>query len=533
MDLFDWYYKQPVTPAEMTEAFEAADRSIRSLAVAMGLVGIALRGDVAERAPNTPTGVVLLGPLLAYDDGGNRIYVPDPTLDVDLSQDENSASTAVDTPGQERYLSIFVRFQRELSDARKDGNDEDVLFGRREGYRVVVAAGAPAPSGTASRPSLRAGHVLIADVRLGYNQSLVTAADVRTDRSEYLFRAASGNITLSGRTLKEVVQLLVDRMAALQAGMVGDAAGISFDPPAGMSSTNVQAALEELRTQISGMGGAPTAAQVSFTPTGSLSSNNVQTAIVEASNEALSAAAGAQSLAAQAQNTADLASNAISGVNAYARNLHNETDFLDKRYVWTNNQGHDFAAVRTPVLYLTQGEGLFGGGLVYDPQVLRTVTLPMSAGSPGLSDSQWYLADIGQGGLAWVTTKDNDVLRFTWHVPVLAKVVQVRVGAMQSNVAYNQRIRANFRRFRPNKNTPLGATAWDVNPDLADPLPLLSGGHHGYQIMDSGRYDQQGHDDYLIYDNAMEIVVRASDQASFGQDMVLWVEVSYLTSWLL
>jgi hypothetical protein len=243
---YNFYYKQPVTPKELNDAFGAAEEALQSLATGMGLKGLALNGEVVERAPVSGLGATVLGPMIAYDDQGQRIFMPQPTADVDLTIDENSASTVLTAPNQERYLGIFAKFQRTFTDARRDGNDQDVFYVQDESYQLIVAAGAPAATGTASRPSLRVGHVLLADVRLTTGQTEVRTQHILTDRTQVMFRANGTNVTVQARTLQGVAQALVAALDNVVAGMGAET--VPFAPTDDLDSTNVQAAIQEAVT---------------------------------------------------------------------------------------------------------------------------------------------------------------------------------------------------------------------------------------------------------------------------------------------
>jgi len=244
MQQYDWYFKQPVTPAELSAAFLAAEQSIQGVVQGAGLFGLALNGAVSERAPTPLLSVTVTGPLVAYDETGNRILAPT-NENVDVSVDENSASTTVSTGGQERYLSVFAKFERVVSDPRLDGEGETVFYSRAEGYRFVVAAGAPAPAGTASRPLLRAGHVLLADVKLVNGQTSIVNSDILTNRTQYVFSIADTPISLQARTIQEAMAAMLAAVNGAVAGTVS-AAAVTSTPVGSVAATNVQAAIAEL-----------------------------------------------------------------------------------------------------------------------------------------------------------------------------------------------------------------------------------------------------------------------------------------------
>jgi hypothetical protein len=316
MDLYDWYFKQLVSPAELTNAFGAADRAISSVLTGVGVLGLFKGGAVVPRVPATGMGVTLNGPTVAYDDAGNRIAVESAALDVNIAIDELGASTAVPVAGQERWVSVFLKFKRVLSDLRQDGNDEPVYFARLESYEVVIVSGAAAAIGIASRPSYRAGHVLLADIHVVNAQTNVTAPDIDLSRTQYCVRAVNANFSIRQRSVMLAFQSLIDQLKA---------ENIPFVPPVGMTAEDVQGAIEEVRAGIPGL---QTAAATPFTPVPAiaLASSDVQAAIVEA--------------------------------HTYTRNLPTSAHFRDAEFHWGGTHYH-------------------AGDLLYEPGVEATRIEPI------------------------------------------------------------------------------------------------------------------------------------------------------------
>lgn len=377
MNLYDWYYKQVVSPGELSAAFEAADDSLHGMVTTLGIHGLAVGGDVVPTTPTPGLSAVVKGPVLAYDDHGSRISLPDANLAIDLSQDENGAATAIFTPNQERYLGVFIKFVRVMADPRTDGDGNEIMFARLEAADVIVAAGAPAPVGAASRAAFRDEHVLLADVRIITGQTQVTAAHILTDRTQYLFRATSGALDLWGRTFPEIVQKIVDRfaefmhqmqqqflsfssttneqfedfkgtvnntfntfqqsvnaeVARLAALIVNTADKIIFSPASGIPSNNVQAAIEYVKNTIPGPTSIPHADQVPFTSTVRIAASNVQAAIQELSDEAFTAIGNIIGSMTSAQLTWNLQQIFASGI--LVRGFVRVTDSV----IWTDANG--------------------------------------------------------------------------------------------------------------------------------------------------------------------------------------------------
>ena len=216
MNRKDFYYRQPVTADELDGAFDDVDNGIRDVVQGLGLVGIVAGGGVAESSPQGMS-VVVEGPTVAFDSDGQHIYVAT-DQEVDLSVDEDGASTTIGTPSNERWLSIFLAFDRSLSDTRIDGNGTPVFFVRGESYQIHVVQGAEAGSGLATRPSLRADEVLLADVLITQGDGTVANADINTDRRQRAFVTSGGSV--NSRTLPEALQALETAITGGVAGAV-------------------------------------------------------------------------------------------------------------------------------------------------------------------------------------------------------------------------------------------------------------------------------------------------------------------------
>jgi hypothetical protein len=161
-DRVDFYFRQRVTEAELDLACELLEQADRDLAADIGIYGIVTGAVPTQHSPVPDLTVDLTSPTRAYDRLGQRIFIgTDQTVDswVDLV----GIPTAVATPGNERWLALFLRFDRQLSDPRTDGNAQQVYFRRDESFEIVVRQGANAPIGAASKVQLllsrcRAGH---------------------------------------------------------------------------------------------------------------------------------------------------------------------------------------------------------------------------------------------------------------------------------------------------------------------------------------------------------------------------------------
>lgn len=219
----DYFFRQRVTEAELDLGFALLEQADRDLAIDIGIFGI-IDGMLATEHAGVPDfSVDLTAPGRAYDQLGRRIFFG-AAQNVDLSTDLNGVPTAVQTEGSERIVSLFVTFDRLLSDPRTDGNSQQVFFRRDEGFRFVVRQGAEAPAGSAVPPPLQPAELLVVDVTRRFGQAQILNADLspnptvpgdRGRRQVFVFAEASaiGVFTGGFATLEPVTD---DVQAALQ-----------------------------------------------------------------------------------------------------------------------------------------------------------------------------------------------------------------------------------------------------------------------------------------------------------------------------
>lgn len=250
---FDFFFRQKVTEAELDAAFAALETAERYISSDFGLTGIAIGLGVAQQAsPNLTVQVV--GPGVAYDQTGQRIAIPS-TQTLNCAVDEDSLNTAVVSGGNSRILSVFIEFDRTLTDPRIDGNSVTVFYSRAESFRLRVAKGAEGLSPTA--PALRSDQILLADITLTFGQTQIVTANISTARREWMFKA-SGAVTIAHGTAEEAIAALVTAFSADAVALSNhladtvdahDASAISTIAAGNLASTNVQAALNELDTE--------------------------------------------------------------------------------------------------------------------------------------------------------------------------------------------------------------------------------------------------------------------------------------------
>lgn len=181
MNRLDYYFRQKVSESELDLGFTYCENADFAMMVDTARVGVMSGLAVAQQTIPNLTVLVALG--IAYDKLGERLSVPSPQT-VDVSQDYLAISTAVTTPGNEKYVSVFLVFNRNLSDPRTDGNGFTVYFQRAETFSFKVVQGTEAAIGTATRPALDATNILLADVHLIQGQTSVVTGDITTSRRE-------------------------------------------------------------------------------------------------------------------------------------------------------------------------------------------------------------------------------------------------------------------------------------------------------------------------------------------------------------
>lgn len=262
-NVYDWYFEQTVTEAEMDEAFANLETATHNLVADQGYSGVYTGLGVVEATVPDLTVDVAAG--TAYDQTGQRISIP--TLqNLDVSVDSNASSTAVTTGGNEKWVSVFVKFKRALSDQRFDGNGSPVFFRRDESFEFEVVQGAEAVIPTATRPALISDGLLIADIRLINAQTQIMDTDIESDdtatdpnsRFQYAFNlTASSPATVRVGPLPTAMQAILTELNNHIADVGNAHAGgsIDFDAsnlpiPAAWSAT---AAATDMQSAIDGV----------------------------------------------------------------------------------------------------------------------------------------------------------------------------------------------------------------------------------------------------------------------------------------
>lgn len=255
-DRVDFHFRQRVTEAELDLAFELLEQADRDLAADIGLFGVVSGAVPIQHTPVPDLTVDLTSPTWAYDRLGQRIFVgTDQT--VDCSADLVGIPTSVAVAGNERWLGVFLRFTRQLSDPRTDGNAQQVYFRRDESFEIVVRQAPESVAGGASKVALQADELLVGDIRLLFGQTQLLDADIDTTRRQAFVFTQGDAVAVAPApwstlapvvgtvqaTLDEVDAELTDHFSA--ADRRHTAADVDFSPHGPLTASTVQGALAE------------------------------------------------------------------------------------------------------------------------------------------------------------------------------------------------------------------------------------------------------------------------------------------------
>jgi hypothetical protein len=157
------YYGQLVTAGELNDAFDQVEIGDFSARTDDEIEGV--HSGLVVSQNTVPDLNVRITSGVATDSLGRRVANAS-TVQLDVSVDSNSNSTAVVTPGNEKYVAIFAAYELSLSDLRPTLDGNSVYWREDETVAWVVVQGVEAAIGVATRPALLPGHVLVADFRL-------------------------------------------------------------------------------------------------------------------------------------------------------------------------------------------------------------------------------------------------------------------------------------------------------------------------------------------------------------------------------
>lgn len=261
-DRLDYYFRQKVTEAELDLAFELLEKADRNLAADIRVYGIISGAEPTPHSPVPDLTIDLTAPGRAYDNLGQRIFFGTGQV-VDCAVDFAGIPTEVPSAGQERWLGIFLKFDRLLSDPRTDGNSQQVFFRRDESFEIVVRQAPPGPIGSAAKVPLQPDELLICDVRRGNGQTQILAPDIDTVRRQaFIFAEGDAVQVVSGgwTTLQPAVDTVQSSLDEVDAEVTDHFTGAARRHPASdidipahgfVSATDVEGAIHELVDDLS------------------------------------------------------------------------------------------------------------------------------------------------------------------------------------------------------------------------------------------------------------------------------------------
>ena len=256
-DRTDFYFRQRVTEAELDLAFSQLENADRNLAADLGIHGVVSGAVPAPHAPVADLTIDLTAPGRAYDNLGQRVFFGTGQT-VNCAIDLAGIPTDVASSGNERWVGVFLRFKRLLSDPRTDGNSQQVFFRRDESFDIVVRQAPEGPAGSAPKPALPADEILVCDVRRRPGQTQIIATDISTVRRQAFIFAQGTTIGVQAglwTTLAPATGNVQSTLDAVDAELHGhftgtarrhNAAAIDVTPYAFLTAVTLQAALVEL-----------------------------------------------------------------------------------------------------------------------------------------------------------------------------------------------------------------------------------------------------------------------------------------------
>lgn len=226
-DRHDYYFGEVVTESELDEGFDFQEQADWDQNKDAGLTGLVYPSyDVAASWPTLPVSwtvrenspadfKVIVDTGYGYNKDGKRLAVDPPTSVVkDCSVDYLGASNAV-AAGKSRWISIFLKFDRILSDIRTDDDGLTIYFLQTESYELEVRQGPEEAYPATTKPVLDSSAILICDILIDDTIPPINNADIFTTRTEALVNLDISSILTGGGTL--FARNLEEALAALAA----------------------------------------------------------------------------------------------------------------------------------------------------------------------------------------------------------------------------------------------------------------------------------------------------------------------------
>jgi hypothetical protein len=230
---YDWYYEQLVLEDELDNAFDALEVADRAIISDTGLC----RDDSNEAefggifwglAASHLSGLDMkVDNGAGYDGEGRRvaqgagagylIVTPSATgsTSVGAGGTPTGGTSTSPSDGYERWVTIFIVYDRLLSDPRYDGYNVLVYFNRTESFHYEVSMGAEKTIGNlldSDKPARQDGKLLVTDVRIKNVGGVVTYVSHSSTRREIFFNVtASGSPgkQITGETVRDVLKSML------------------------------------------------------------------------------------------------------------------------------------------------------------------------------------------------------------------------------------------------------------------------------------------------------------------------------------
>lgn len=221
MDRRDFYFKQAVAEDELDGAFDAVENALFNMPLDWGVQGI-FSGLAASQIAPTPNLTIDVSDGVAMDQAGERMAPAGNPNVVNCAQDSQTIPTTVTGVGNERYVSVFLKFARALSDPRTDGNNVTVYFKRNESFEFVVVQGAEASVGTATKPAKDPTMLLVCDVHLIHGQTQIQNSDITTTRRDDAFVIADTPLSIRAGTISGAITAMLSNLNGHILGSMGE-----------------------------------------------------------------------------------------------------------------------------------------------------------------------------------------------------------------------------------------------------------------------------------------------------------------------
>jgi hypothetical protein len=408
--LLQYFYHQRVTEAELNLGFLLLEQADHNLASDIGVLGVVSGALPTEHTPVADLTVDLTAPARAYDALGRRVAFGTGQR-VDCAVDATGIPTEISTAGQERWLGVFLKFDRLLSDPRTDGNSQLVSFRHDESFQLLVRQGPQGPTGAAPKVPLEDDAILLCDVRRRAGQTQIRNTDLDLSRRQAFVFVKAGAVTVATAEWAmldpspSTVQATLDEVDGVLSKHVAgtnyrhDAAAIDLPAHGFVAATNVQAAVHELVDKLSSTAtGTPGAQKVGAdavpgTPNG-LAASNVDTQLSQLLgflNTHVAASTGAH--AASAIAVVD-ATNILNGANVESALAEVTAAHGQDHFRGSEANAGQHKTIRQPALAELTGKALLWdavgtGGMVGHLRVYAD------------SESVWFVMNAVWNGTSW------------------------------------------------------------------------------------------------------------------------------------